>query len=153
MCLTEEYAIKDLTSVCRMQISLAKAPPIVEMTIIRVDVDLEAKINFIERRIKPYLPNLSKIPARIIDPATGASTWAFGSHRCTKNKGVLTKNATIVKNHQTFIRGALKKSSQLGKIKEIWCILVIISIREKSKGKDAVTVYKIRYSPACKRSG
>lgn len=34
-----------------------------------------------DRRIKPYLPSFRRIPARIIEPATGASTWAFGSHR------------------------------------------------------------------------
>ena len=35
-------------------------------------------------RIKPYLPNFRSSPARIIDPATGASTWALGSHRWVK---------------------------------------------------------------------
>lgn len=35
----------------------------------------------IEIRIIPYPPNFSRIAARIIDPAIGASTWAFGSHR------------------------------------------------------------------------
>lgn len=34
-----------------------------------------------EIRIRPYLPNLRRIAARIIEPATGASTWAFGSHK------------------------------------------------------------------------
>jgi len=32
-------------------------------------------------RRSPNPPSLSKIPAKAIDPATGASTWAFGSHR------------------------------------------------------------------------
>ena len=32
-------------------------------------------------RINPYPPNFSKIAARIIEPATGASTWALGNHR------------------------------------------------------------------------
>lgn len=31
----------------------------------------------------PYPPSFSRMAARIIDPAIGASTWAFGSHRCT----------------------------------------------------------------------
>lgn len=35
----------------------------------------------IAKRIIPNVPSLRRIPARIIDPATGASTWALGSHR------------------------------------------------------------------------
>jgi hypothetical protein len=31
-------------------------------------------------RIIPYPPNFNKIPAKIIDPPTGASTCALGSH-------------------------------------------------------------------------
>jgi len=46
-------------------------------------------------RIKPYPPNFSRIAARIIDPATGASTWAFGSHMCIENKGNLARKASI----------------------------------------------------------
>ena len=53
-----------------------------------------------DRRISPYLPSFSRIPARIIDPATGASTWAFGSHRCNMYSGILVKNARIVTIHQ-----------------------------------------------------
>lgn len=34
-----------------------------------------------EIRIIPYPPSFSKIAARIMDPAIGASTWAFGSHK------------------------------------------------------------------------
>ena len=32
-------------------------------------------------RANPYPPSLSSTAARTIDPATGASTCAFGSHR------------------------------------------------------------------------
>lgn len=32
-------------------------------------------------RSRPYLPSFRRIAARIIDPATGASTCAFGSHK------------------------------------------------------------------------
>lgn len=32
-------------------------------------------------RIMPYPPSLSRIAARTIEPAIGASTWAFGSQR------------------------------------------------------------------------
>ena len=50
-------------------------------------------------RIRPYLPSFSKIPASTIDPATGASTWAFGSQRCVMYRGIFTRNAAIVINH------------------------------------------------------
>lgn len=33
--------------------------------------------------------------ARTIEPAMGASTWAFGSHRCTENNGSLAINAAV----------------------------------------------------------
>lgn len=45
------------------------------------------------RRITPYPPIFNKIAARIIEPITGASTWAFGSQKWTKNIGSFTKNA------------------------------------------------------------
>jgi hypothetical protein len=37
--------------------------------------------NILVARISPYPPSFSRIAAKIIDPATGASTWALGSHR------------------------------------------------------------------------
>jgi hypothetical protein len=45
----------------------------------------------------PYPPNFRRIAAKIIDPAIGASTWAFGNHRCTVNIGSLTKNPPMAK--------------------------------------------------------
>lgn len=50
-------------------------------------------------RANPYPPNFSRIAAKIIDPATGASTCAFGSHKCTENSGNFTINAVIIINH------------------------------------------------------
>lgn len=38
-----------------------------------------------------------------MEPATGASTWAFGSHKWTKYKGILTIKAIIVIDHQILI--------------------------------------------------
>ena len=43
----------------------------------------------------PYLPSFSKTAAKIIDPASGASTWALGSHKWRKNRESFTKNAVI----------------------------------------------------------
>lgn len=34
-------------------------------------------------RMIPYPPSFSRIAARTIEPAMGASTWAFGSQRCS----------------------------------------------------------------------
>ena len=41
--------------------------------------------------IRPIPPILSKILAKIIEPATGASTWALGSHMWVINMGNFTK--------------------------------------------------------------
>ena len=38
---------------------------------------------------------MRRIPAKTIDPATGASTWAFGSQRWVINKGIFTRKAII----------------------------------------------------------
>lgn len=37
--------------------------------------------NIVSMRAIPYPPSLSKIAASTIDPAIGASTWAFGNHK------------------------------------------------------------------------
>lgn len=38
-----------------------------------------------------------------MDPATGASTWAFGSHKWNIYRGILTRNAKIVVVHHINI--------------------------------------------------
>ena len=51
-------------------------------TIRNKEIDLvETAENKDIRRISPYPPSFRRIAARIIEPATGASTWAFGSQR------------------------------------------------------------------------
>lgn len=45
-------------------------------------------------RIKPYPPSFNKTAARIMEPATGASTCAFGSQRCVPYMGNFTKKAS-----------------------------------------------------------
>jgi len=50
-------------------------------------------------RASPYPPSLSRMAARIIEPATGASTWALGSHKCTENSGNFTINASVSISH------------------------------------------------------
>src|ERR1035438_2071841 len=42
-----------------------------------------------EKRMKPYVPIFSRTPARITEPAVGASTCASGSHVWNGNIGTL----------------------------------------------------------------
>ena len=42
--------------------------------------------------MKPYVPILRSTPARITEPAVGASTWASGSHVCSGTIGTLIAN-------------------------------------------------------------
>jgi len=53
-------------------------------------------------RISPYPPSFSRIAARIIDPAIGASTCALGNHRWVENIGSLTRNPKININQKKF---------------------------------------------------
>lgn len=74
MWLTEEYAMRDFKSVCRMQIRLVITTPHRAKTIKGYDISLVNGVRIIEIRIMPYPPSFSKTAAKIIDPATGAST-------------------------------------------------------------------------------
>lgn len=57
----------------------------------------------IEIRIIPYPPSFNRIAARIMDPAIGASTWAFGSHRWTPYNGILIIKAIIHASHRMLL--------------------------------------------------
>lgn len=50
--------------------------------------------------ISPYPPSLRRMPARIMEPATGASTWALGSQRCIVYIGIFTRKAQMQADHQ-----------------------------------------------------
>lgn len=52
-----------------------------------------------EIRIMPYPPNFNSTAASTIEPAIGASTWAFGSHRWRPYRGILTIKAIIHASH------------------------------------------------------
>lgn len=54
-------------------------------------------------RANPYPPSFSRIAASTIEPATGASTWALGSQRWTRNSGNFTINAIIDSNHNMVV--------------------------------------------------
>lgn len=79
--LTDEQAISDFRSVWRMQME----PVIITPQRARM---MKGQLSSLVRgsrvtkiRIMPQPPNFSSTAARIIDPAMGASTWAFGSQR------------------------------------------------------------------------
>lgn len=38
-----------------------------------------------------------------MEPAIGASTWAFGSHRCTPYNGILIMNAIMHASHRMLL--------------------------------------------------
>jgi len=81
MCPTDEYAIMDFMSDCRRQIIDVITPPTIAIDIIGFSNVLFIYLNIMIIRAIPYPPSFSRIAAKIIDPATGASTCAFGSHR------------------------------------------------------------------------
>lgn len=54
-------------------------------------------------RIMPYPPNFSRMAASTIEPAIGASTCAFGSHRWRPYRGIFTMNAIMHANHNRML--------------------------------------------------
>jgi hypothetical protein len=90
ICTIEEYAIITFISLNDMIRTLDNTPPIKAALRVKILV-LALKMKSLER-IKPKPPNLSNTPARIIEPITGASTWALGNHRWNPKQGSLTKN-------------------------------------------------------------
>lgn len=54
----------------------------------------------VEIRIIPYPPSFSKMAAKTMEPAMGASTWAFGSQRWRPYRGILTIKAIIHASHR-----------------------------------------------------
>jgi hypothetical protein len=70
---TDEYAIIAFMSFCRRHNSLVNITPI-NPTLMRVCLIVGVNGIFVMMRSRPNPPNFSKIAARIIDPASGAST-------------------------------------------------------------------------------
>jgi hypothetical protein len=74
MCLTEEYAIRDFISGCRIQIILVSVAP---QRAIEVIIGATIKFGGLEKETNRRIPNppsFRRIAAKTIDPATGAST-------------------------------------------------------------------------------
>lgn len=84
-----------LISVCRRHKILTTAPPHSLKKIIKFWAGENIKKTE-AKRIIPYPPSFSKIAAKIIEPITGASTWALGSHKWIKYIGYFTKNPVII---------------------------------------------------------
>lgn len=101
-------------------------------------------------RITPYPPNFSRIAAKIIDPAIGASTWAFGSHKWTMNMGSFTKNPLTRKiENKVLVNGIDSVIVNIFVDRDHIYIMKNIS----NIGKEAAIVYIIMYMLACTRSG
>lgn len=99
---TDEYAIKDFRSGCRMQIKLVTDAPVIA-TLVSIEVLMWHEWGkMVNIRASPYPPNFRRIAASTIDPAIGASTWALGNHRWTENIGSFTKNPAIIINHESL---------------------------------------------------
>lgn len=72
--------INDFRSVCQEQIEQVIIIPHSDKRINRQAMDLVTGFRITEIRLIPYPPSFSRIAARIMGPAIGASTWAFRSH-------------------------------------------------------------------------
>lgn len=95
--------MSDFRSVCRRQIELVIIIPHSDSRINGYAIDLVTGSRIMEMRIIPYPPSFNRIAARIIDPAIGASTWAFGSHRWTPYSGILIMKAIIQASHRILL--------------------------------------------------
>lgn len=81
MWLTDEKAIRDFRSVCREQSMADRRTPNIENTINGVAIGRNESFIKVLVRKMPYPPSLRSVPAKIIEPAIGASTWALGNQR------------------------------------------------------------------------
>lgn len=93
MCTTDDKAIITLISILVTQIVLIITLP---KTLNEITKSIKLKeFKKGKNRIKPIPPNFNRIPANSMDPNTGASTWALGSHKWIIYIGSFTKNPPI----------------------------------------------------------
>jgi len=73
----------------------------VTMAVVTVGCRATVGKNGSAKRRNPYVPIFSRMPARITEPAVGASTWASGSQVWKGNIGTLIAKARkkAPKNH------------------------------------------------------
>lgn len=131
---TEEYAIITFKSLNLTHVAASIPPPTSEM-IRTLAAILRGPKNTLTRII-PYPPSFSRTPARIIEPPTGASTWALGSHWCTKNIGNFTKNApiNIIVGREFIIAGVAAHAYMYI---YLVCDIITVLIITINSGKDA----------------
>lgn len=84
-----------------MQIRLVEITPIIDRLINMDDEVCTIFWNSDSIRARPYPPSFSRIAAKTIDPAIGASTCALGSQIWVENIGNFTKNPISVINQNT----------------------------------------------------
>lgn len=68
-------------SICVVQIRAVIIAPQIEIVAIAFERRGKLCGSIEANRMKPYPPSFRRIPAKSIEPTTGASTWAFGSHK------------------------------------------------------------------------
>ena len=95
--------MSDFRSVCRRQIELVIIMPHSDRRMNGYAIDLVIGSKIMEIRIIPYPPSFNKMAARIMDPAIGASTWAFGSHKWTPYSGILIIKAIMHASHRMLL--------------------------------------------------
>lgn len=105
------------------------------------------------KRIIPYPPSFRRIAASTIDPAIGASTWAFGSHRWVANIGNFTRNPNNIISHMHSFVIVFREDQLYGILIILWLDSFINNSKIINIGNDAVTVYIIKYILAWRRSG
>ena len=99
MWLTEEYAMSDFRSVWRKQIELVMIMPHSDKIINGYAMKSVTGFRNSVTRSIPYPPSFSRIAARTIEPAMGASTCALGNQRWRPYSGILTIKAIIHASH------------------------------------------------------
>lgn len=99
MWLTEEYAMSDFKSVWRRQIELVMIIPHKDNMMNGYAINSVVGFRNIVIRNIPYPPSFSRMAARTMEPAIGASTWAFGNQRWRPYSGIFTIKAIIHASH------------------------------------------------------
>ena len=89
-----------------------------------------------------------------MDPTTGASTWALGSHRWNIKIGNLTIKTITIAIHQKLIEDGLFKGMEDIDIKLKLGFEMVDNINILDNiGRELVIVYSIKYKDAWNRSG
>lgn len=83
---------------------------------------------------------MSNKPARIIEPATGASTCALGSQRWVEYKGIFTIKAVIDISHHINNKLLEVAGCQWGESINNVLLDLKININLSRRGKEAMTV-------------